>query len=41
VSMSKGFFDQSTFHAVGSRPAIKPGLRVWTDDYSNLFRVLD
>jgi spermidine synthase len=41
VSMSKGFFDQPTFHAVGSRPAIKPGLRVWTDDYSNLFRVLD
>ena len=24
VSMSKGFFEQPTFHAVGSRPAIKP-----------------
>jgi hypothetical protein len=41
VSMTRGFFDQPTFHAVGSRPAIKAGLRVWTDDYSNLFRVLD
>jgi MFS family permease len=41
VSMSKGFFEQPAFHAVGSRPAIRAGLRVWTDDYSNLFRVLD
>jgi MFS family permease len=41
VSMSKGFFEQPSFHAVGSRPAIPKGMRVWTDDYSNLFRVLD
>ncbi len=41
VSMTRGFFEQPTFHAVGSRPAIQAGLRVWTDDYSNLFRVLD
>jgi hypothetical protein len=40
VSSRPGFFEQKEIKSVGS--SIKPvtGLRTWTDDYSNLYKIL-
>ena len=41
VSADAGAFSQGYFKAAGIEPAkVRPGLRPWTDDYSNLFQIL-
>src|SRR5579864_8566040 len=41
VSGDQAVFTQSFFKAHGIEPAkVRPGLRPWTDDYSNLFQIL-
>ena len=40
VSSRKGFFDRDQIHAAVKPIDPIPGLRVWTDDYSNLYRIL-
>jgi hypothetical protein len=41
VSDDAAVFSQSFFKAHGIEPAkVRPGLRPWTDDYSNLFQIL-
>ena len=41
VSGDPVVFQQSYFKAAGIEPAkLRPGLRPWTDDYSNLFQIL-
>ena len=41
VSADASVFSQSYFKASGIEPAkVRPGLRPWTDDYSNLFQIL-
>jgi hypothetical protein len=41
VSDDAAVFSQSFFKARGIEPAkVRPGLRPWTDDYSNLFQIL-
>jgi hypothetical protein len=39
VTSRPGFFDQPELKVAGKIKAI-PGLRMWTDDYSNLYRIL-
>ncbi len=40
VSSRPGLFDQPVFSRAGIRIQPHPNLRVWTDDYSNLVRIL-
>ena len=41
VSGQSGVFDTPLLKDVASKIDIPPGLRVWTDDYSNLFSVIE
>jgi hypothetical protein len=40
VSSRAGFFDQLLFHGQLTGIHVPPGLRPWTDDYSNLWQIL-
>jgi hypothetical protein len=40
VTSRKGFFDRDEIKAVATKIAPIPGLRLWTDDYSNLYKIL-
>lgn len=40
VSSRKGFFDQPAIKLADQKITPIPGLRTWTDDYSNLYRIL-
>ena len=40
VSSRPGFFDQPEIKTVGEKIQPIPGLRMWTDDYSNLYKIL-
>jgi hypothetical protein len=40
VTKRPGFFDQPDIKANAGAINPIPGLRVWTDDYSNLYRIL-
>jgi SAM-dependent methyltransferase len=40
VSSRQGFFEQPEIKAVDEKIKPIPGLRVWTDDYSNLYKIL-
>jgi len=40
VTSRKGFFDRDEIKAVATKIDPIPGLREWTDDYSNLYRIL-
>jgi len=40
VSSRPGFFDQPEIKKVGKKIDPIPGLREWTDDYSNLYKIL-
>ena len=40
VTDNSAFFEQPEVGAYASAPRLKPGLRVWTDDYSALLPVL-
>jgi len=40
VSGRPGVFQAPIFRGAGAAPEARPGFRGWTDDYSNLFRVL-
>ena len=40
VTSRSGFFERSDMARVGQKIAPIPGLRLWTDDYSNLYRIL-
>ena len=40
VSGGAGIFDQTEIRAAAKRVEDRPRLRVWTDDYSNLFQIL-
>lgn len=40
VSARAGFFEFPEIKEVAVEPPVKAGLRLWTDDYSNLFRIL-
>lgn len=40
VTSRSGFFDQPEIKTVASKIEPIPGLRAWTDDYSNLYRIL-
>ncbi len=40
VTSRKGFFDRDEIHAVATKIDPIPGLREWTDDYSNLYKIL-
>jgi hypothetical protein len=40
VTSRKGFFDRDEIKPVAKAIPSIPGLRIWTDDYSNLYRIL-
>ena len=40
VTSRKGFFDRDEIKAVATKIQPIPGLREWTDDYSNLYKIL-
>jgi hypothetical protein len=40
VTSRKGFFDRDEIKSVATKIQPIPGLREWTDDYSNLYRIL-
>ncbi|HVV45281.1 MAG TPA: fused MFS/spermidine synthase, partial [Bryobacteraceae bacterium] len=40
VSSRPGFFDQAAIRSAGQKIDPIPGLRMWTDDYSNLYKIL-
>ena len=40
VSGRAGVFEQPEIHATARRVEDRPSLRIWTDDYSNLFQIL-
>ena len=40
VSSRPGFFDQPEIKAAAEKITPIPGLRTWTDDFSNLYRIL-
>ena len=40
VTSRKGFFDRDEIRDAAKKIEPIPGLRVWTDDYSNLYRIL-
>lgn len=40
VTSRPGFFEEPELKTVAAKIAPIPGLRTWTDDYSNLFRIL-
>jgi SAM-dependent methyltransferase len=40
VSSRKGFFDQPEIKGADTKITPIPGLRTWTDDYSNLYKIL-
>ena len=40
VSSRPGFFDQKEIKAAEQKINPIPGLRTWTDDYSNLYKIL-
>jgi hypothetical protein len=40
VTSRKGFFDRDEIKAVATKVEPIPGLREWTDDYSNLYKIL-
>jgi len=40
VTSRPGFFDQPNVKKVAQEIKPVPGLRMWTDDYSNLYRIL-
>ena len=40
VSSRPGFFDQPKIKDVEQKIEPIPGLRTWTDDYSNLYKIL-
>jgi hypothetical protein len=40
VSSRKGFFDQPEIKGADMKITPIPGLRTWTDDYSNLYKIL-
>jgi SAM-dependent methyltransferase len=40
VAHSPQVFDRPAFRAAASNPAPEPGTPLWTDDYSNLFRIM-
>ena len=40
VSSRPGFFEQPEIKAADSKIKPIPGLRTWTDDYSNLYKIL-
>jgi len=40
VTSRKGFFDRDEIAPVAKTIDPIPGLREWTDDYSNLYRIL-
>jgi hypothetical protein len=40
VSSRDGFFGQPEIKSVAQKIDAIPGLRMWTDDYSNLFKIL-
>jgi len=40
VSNREGFFSETEIRELAERPEKRPGLRPWTDDYSNLLSVL-
>jgi hypothetical protein len=40
VTSRKGFFDRDEIKAVATKIVPIPGLREWTDDYSNLYKIL-
>jgi spermidine synthase len=40
VSSRPGFFDQPEIKSASQKIKPVPGLRSWTDDYSNLYRIL-
>jgi hypothetical protein len=40
VSGDRGFFEKPDVKNAGTAPKSSSGLRMWTDDYSNLFRIL-
>ena len=40
VTSRKGFFDRDEIKAVATKIDPIPGLREWTDDYSNLYKIL-
>ncbi len=40
VTSRSGFFDQNEIKAKAEKIPPVPGLRTWTDDYSNLFKIL-
>jgi hypothetical protein len=40
VSSRPGFFDQPEIKSAAVKIDPIPGLRMWTDDYSNLYKIL-
>ena len=40
VSGNSGFFEDPLIHNAGVKPAARSKLRLWTDNYSNLFQIL-
>ena len=40
VTSRPGFFDQPEIKSAAEQIAPIPGLRMWTDDYSNLYKIL-
>jgi len=40
VTSRKGFFDRDEIKAAALKIGVIPGLREWTDDYSNLYKIL-
>jgi len=40
VSSRPGFFEQPEIKGADEKIKPIPGLRTWTDDYSNLYRIL-
>ena len=41
VTSRKGYFDQPDFKDVATKIEPIAGLRAWTDDYSNLYKILN
>ena len=40
VARDRGVLENPRLRAASARPALRPGVAIWTDDYSNLFQVL-
>lgn len=40
VTTNHAFLENSALKEIGKKPELKPGFRLWTDDFSDLYRIL-